>query len=207
MIVLVSAGSTATVNRLNKSGVPNLGVLLTPRSGNTIESILDAGVPWAIDNGAFSGFNHDKFVKLIDKAQGKSHLLWVVCPDVVGNAEATLAHWPWWSNEIRARNLPVAFVLQDGQESLPLPEADAYFIGGSTRWKLSSYADELACEVKKRGKWLHMGRVNSRRRMRVAQDMGCDSTDGSGAAVFGDKYIHTFCRWSKQLHEQPTLFV
>ncbi len=205
MLMLVS-GSTRTVRDLAAAGTGGLGILLTPNNGNSVGSVVATGLPWAIDNGAFSGFNADKFLKLIDKAIGKSHLLWVVCPDVVGNAEATLAHWPWWSAQIRARALPVAFVLQDGQEDLELPEADCYFIGGSTRWKLSSHAADLAAEGKRRGAWVHMGRVNSRRRLTVAMDMGCDSTDGSSLSMFGDKYIRAFVRWSSNLHQQPTLF-
>ena len=205
MLMLVS-GSVNKVVELSSRRAADLGIILTPNNINSIPTVVATGLPWAIDNGAFSGFNADKFTRLIDKAAGKSHLLWVVCPDVVGNAETTLAHWPWWSAVIRARNLPVAFVLQDGQEGFRLPEADAYFIGGSTRWKLSAHAAELATEVKKRGKWLHMGRVNSLRRMRVAMDMSCDSTDGSSLSMFGDKYIGKFCSWSKQLHAQPVLF-
>ena len=208
MVMLVS-GSINKVKELSGQGAADLGIILTPNNPNSIDAVVATGLPFVVDNGAFSGFNADKFMRLIDKVcrNAKSHLLWVVCPDVVGNAEATLAHWPWWSAQIRARNLPVAFVLQDGQEAFKLPEADAYFIGGSTKWKLSAHAAELAGEVKKRGKWLHVGRVNSLRRLRVALDMGADSTDGSSLSKFGDKYLHTFCRWSKHLHEQPTLFV
>jgi hypothetical protein len=40
-------------------------------------------------------------------------------------------------------------------------------------------AHRLGAETKRRGKWLHMGRVNSARRFAIAELMGCDSVDGT----------------------------
>ena len=101
--------------------------------------------------------------------------------------------------------LPVAFVLQDGQEDLPLPEADCYFVGGTTKFKLSQTAHDLVREGKTRGALIHMGRVNSLRRLQTAQDMGCDSVDGSSASMFGDVHIPRFCAFLAGLDRQPTL--
>lgn len=205
MLILVS-GSTATVKRRRDEFRDNLGVLLTPANGNSVSSVVSLGMPWAIDNGAFSGFDPDAFTRLIDRARGQPGLLWAVCPDVVGSARSTLALWPRWSEQIRARGLPVAFVLQDGQEDLGLPAADAYFVGGSTEFKLGRAAADIVTGLKECGATVHMGRVNSYRRLRYAFDLGCDSVDGSSLSMFGDKYIHTFCRWARQLGEQGTLF-
>src|SRR4051812_30917069 len=151
-MILVS-GSTATVKRLVNSET-NLGILLTPNNRNGVGSVLATGLPWAIDNGAFSGFDADRFRWLLARAAGKPRLLWVVCPDVVADAAATLARFDEWQPELRAAGVPVAFVGQDRQESLPVPWArlDCLFIGGSTQWKLGAAAAELVAEAKTLGK-------------------------------------------------------
>lgn len=79
--------------------------------------------------------------------------------------------------------LPGAFVGQDGL-TLELAEPlwdrfDVFFIGGSTEWKLGPVARELAAEAKARGKHVHMGRVNSGKRVAYARLIGCDSVDGT----------------------------
>ena len=47
---------------------------------------------------------------------------------------------------------------------------------------------------------------NSRRRMQIAHDMGCDSIDGSSASRFGDTYIRKYLRWIEHLERQGSLF-
>jgi hypothetical protein len=184
MRILVS-GSTRTVRDLADHYPDRLGILLAPANGNTVASVVKTGLPWAIDNGAYSGFDEARFLRLLDRAQGQLGCLFVVAPDVVADARATLAQWPWWSALIRSRGLPVAFVGQDGQEDLPLPDdMDAYFVGGSTRWKLSQASADLCREAKRRGLPVHIGRVNSLRRLRTAYDFGADSIDGSGYSKF-----------------------
>jgi hypothetical protein len=202
---LLVSGSTRTVRDLAGRWPDHLGHLITPRSWNSIPSILRTGLPWAVDNGAYSGFDRERFVKLLERCVGKPRLLWVVCPDVVADAKATLALWPWWSVLCRSKGLPVAFVLQDGQEDHDLPDADCYFIGGSTRWKLSQASADLCAEVKCVGKYLHCGRVNSLRRLEAMLDRGCDSVDGSSMSMFGDKYIHRFALWIERVNQQPPL--
>lgn len=48
-----------------------------------------------------------------------------------------------------------------------------------TEWKLGPAAAELVAEAKARGLMVHMGRVNSRKRLQYAADIGCDSADGT----------------------------
>jgi hypothetical protein len=52
-------------------------------------------------------------------------------------------------------------------------------IGGSTSWKLGPAAASLAAQARRLGKWVHMGRVNSLKRLRYAASIGCDSADGT----------------------------
>jgi hypothetical protein len=67
---------------------------------------------------------------------------------------------------------------------VPWDEFDVLFLGGSTEWKLGEAAAALTAEAKSRGKHVHMGRVNSRKRYRYARSIGCDSVDGT-YLVFG----------------------
>lgn len=206
MILLVS-GSTSTVSGLASRWPQRLGHLLTPSNRNSVSSLLATGLAWACDNGAFSGFDPARFRRLLQRASGQPRLLWIVCPDVVADARGTLVLFDQWANEVATAG-PVAFVGQDGAEGLELPwdRFDCLFIGGSTEWKLSESAADVAAEAKTRGKWLHMGRVNSRRRMETAADLGCDSIDGSSASMFGDKYIHKYALWMEQIESQGGLF-
>ncbi len=194
MLLLVS-GATKTVRRYKDS--PYLGHLLTPSSGNRVESLLATGLPWAADNGAFAGFDEERFLRLLDRIEGRTGCLFVAAPDVVADAEATLDLFAGWQREIAARGLPVAFVAQDGLEAFPVPwgRFDALFLGGSTEWKLGEHARALCRKAKARGKWVHMGRVNTRRRIQVACSWGCDSVDGSGFSRWPDARIPKGLRW------------
>jgi len=99
----------------------------------------------------------------------------------------------------------VALVAQDGLESLPVPweDFDALFIGGSTAWKLSEAARELCQEAKRRGKWVHMGRVNSLRRMQVAEAFGCDSADGTMLRFDPNRPVQS---WAQHVTDRPSLW-
>lgn len=205
---LLVSGSTRTVRGLASRWPDRLGHLLTPSNRNSMRSILATNLCWAADNGAYSGFDADRFRRFLRKISLQPRCLFVVCPDVVADARGTLALFGQWCLDVRGSGQPVAFVGQDGAEDLDLPwgDFDAWFIGGSTRWKLSCMAADIAEEARRRGKHVHMGRVNSLRRMRVALDMGCHSIDGSSASMYGDKYIHKYCSWMEMLERQPTLF-
>lgn len=188
----------------------HIGVLLTPNNRNSVESVVSTGLPWAIDNGAFSGFNANAFMKLCLNAEGQPRLMWVACPDVVGDAAATMVQFERWHAGLERLGLPVAFVGQDGCETMEIPweSLSCLFLGGSTDWKLSNAAWDVCREAKRRGKMLHMGRVNSLRRMRVAQVFGCDTIDGSSASRFGDAKIPQYCRWlAHHIGEQPLLLL
>jgi hypothetical protein len=62
---------------------------------------------------------------------------------------------------------------------VPWNEFDALFIGGTTAWKLGPAAARLAQQGRQRGLWVHMGRVNSLRRLRYAASIGRHSVDGT----------------------------
>ena len=182
MIILVS-GATTTVKKYSESN--NLGCLLTPRSGNSYESMC--GLPWAADNDCFNGLDEPRFMAMLERIQG-SDPLFVTVPDVVADSVKTLELFYKWSPVVRSYGLKVAFVLQDGQEKLDMPwsQMDAIFIGGTTEYKLSAEIRWLVREAKFRSKWVHMGRVNSQKRLTYAKDIGCDSVDGTGFSRFSE---------------------
>ncbi len=172
--------------------------MLTPRAANSVGAIRGLGLPWAADNACYSGFNEARFANMLDRIAGVPGLMWVAAPDVVGDAAATLDLFEVWQPRIAPRGLPVALVVQDGQENLPVPwdRLDAVFVGGSTEWKLSDEARRLCVEAKARGKPIHVGRVNSKRRLTHLTRWGCvDSVDGSSFSRWPDTRIPAALRW------------
>jgi hypothetical protein len=159
----------------------SVGVLHTPRHFSADVGGLDE----AADNGCFGTFDERRFRRYLKRLAGRP-VRFITAPDVVGNHAATLAFWPLWLPVIRSHGLPAAFVVQDGAtvEAIPWDECDAVFVGGTTAFKMGSVARSIIAEAKRRDKWVHMGRVNSRRRIQYASDVGCDSVDGSGFVRF-----------------------
>ena len=155
---------------------PRVGTLVTPDNGATVSGLR----PWAMDNSAFSGFDEDRFLRMVKRLSGTPGCLFLTVPDVVADHEATLDRWLYWSPRLRPYGFPLAFVGQDGCETVP-PVADVLFIGGSTEWKLSAHAQRL---IRGFDGWVHVGRVNSNRRLRLVKSYGADSVDGSGMAMF-----------------------
>lgn len=187
MRILISGSPQTTITKIGAVAYQRyFGQLTCYRSGNTIIAEW-----WAMDNRAFVGFESEPFTRYLERRCDIPGCLFVVAPDVVGNAQATLQQFTYWQSVIRAYGYPVALAAQDGLESLPIPwsDFDALFIGGSTAWKLSISAARIVGEAKQRGKWVHMGRVNSIRRLRYAQAIGCDSVDGSGYNIEPAKVI------------------
>lgn len=155
--------------------------MVTPRMGQN----PPAGHPWAADNGRFNSpheYTDESYLAWLTKMKPYAdRCLFATAPDVVGDAEATLAMSLPMLPQIRAAGYPVALVGQDGltADMVPWDDINALFIGGTTAWKLSEAAYSLAAEAKRRGKWTHMGRVNSWRRFRAAAAAGYDSADGT----------------------------
>lgn len=207
---------------------PNLGVLLTPNDGNVVPA---PGVVWAADNSAFSGFDAERFRAFLARIAGPSTCLWVAAPDVVGDAEATLRLWGEWRPIIEARGHRPALVAQNGLTValVPWDEVPALFVGGSpwcapcrwvrpasdhvttrcpfcrrliNEWKTGPEAAALVAEANRRGVWVHMGRVNTRRRILFAAGIGCQSVDGSSFS----RYSRTHLPWALRTARQRPLF-
>lgn len=200
MLVLYLTGSLPAKPELFAAmeANPHIGALLTPR--NHYPSKPLDGWPTALDNGCFTAnWDHQEWLGWLQSAPHPAPLFAVV-PDVVADHVATLARWARHRHEM-PDGIPVAFVLQDGQTAatVPWPELDAVFVGGTTSWKLGSDARGLVAEAKQRGKWAHMGRVNSLKRCAIAQSWGCDSVDGTFLAFGPDKNLPRLLSWMRAL--------
>lgn len=165
--------------------------------------IVEDGRSWAVDNGVFTrGFIQSEFFGFLARMSDyKTACLFVVVPDIVGNALATMDSYRQWAWKIKGLGWPVAFVAQDGQEHHDFPpEYDALFIGGTTQWKMGSGAVRCIDKAKKDGKWVHVGRVNTQRRIAYFQQLNVDSVDGTCLA-----YGPEVNRWrlEKQLAMRP----
>jgi hypothetical protein len=161
-----------------------VGQLLTPL---TRFRLRDPVRPWAIDNGAFAGFDVDAFMALLAREfVHRQHCLFVTVPDVVGSARRTLEVFEHWRARLGGWRLALA--CQDGQEDLPVPwgRIDAVFIGGSTNWKGSLAAVQIIRAAQLLGKHVHVGRVNDGVRWKHFEQLGVDTIDGTGISRYSN---------------------
>ena len=158
------------------------------------------GVTWVMDNGAFSNFDEAKFMRMAMVALADSDCLWFAMPDVVGSHAETIHMFQNYQEKLARHFIGVpedfysrkmAFVLQDGcnKNSVPWSEIAAVFLGGTTNFKLSRTAWIICEEAKRRGKWVHVGRVNTPPRIAYFHGLA-DSIDGSSLAKY-DQHLDT----------------
>ena len=209
MKILLSGGFRQLHDCLHR--YPNfrkyVGMFKTPRSGYGFRRLEKIDMPVALDNGCYSGFVPQKFRKMLCEASSSEcDILWVASPDVVGCAKSTAALFEKWHYELS--DFRVAYVGQNGAEELELPFKyfDCLFIGGTTDWKLSKSARDLIIHAKHLEKSVHVGRVNSEKRLRYCYQLGVDSVDGSGYFRYKWWYLAQILHFVDGLHRQSYLF-
>jgi hypothetical protein len=160
--------------------------ILTNYNHKAVPSGILDGMEWAGDAPVFGSkdFEPDKWLQWLKIMQPyRVSCLFVVCPDVVGDAAMTLVWFKTWRP--RLNGWPVAFVAQDGQEDLDFPDHNSWsalFVGGSTEWKESKAAIEVIQRAQLLDKHIHIGRVNWGRRYRMfrilagSEGFTCDGT-------------------------------
>ena len=184
----------------------NVGLMLTPNSQRSVPSDV---WQYAADNGCFANnWEESKWLRWLETIN-PNKALFASVPDVVGDYVSTLLLWEIHADRVKRMGFKIAFVLQDGIQfkDIPIESADAFFIGGSTAWKLSESTKKLVTQIKEYDKWVHMGRVNSYRRLQIARDMGCDSTDGTYTAFAPDMNSIKLINMLDKLNRQPALQV
>jgi hypothetical protein len=206
-VIYLATASGPTVQATMADG--RLAQMITYKSAN----LLVEGATFAIDNGVVRldggravtdpSWSERRWLASLDRYAGTPGCLFAVVPDVVGDAEATTRRWAQYTDEVRDRGYRPAYVLQDGCQTIP-DDAPAVFIGGTIEWKLGPQASRLARQAKADGRWVHCGMVNTRRRLRLAADMGCDSVDGTGLGFGPDRNLPPLLGWLDP--RQPSLF-
>lgn len=193
-IMYLTGVSTEMTRRSRR---PELGYLVTPASDPNGLQIRHYEY-YGADNGNYAlkgkPFDAERWLAWLDRLD-PTRCLFVALPDVlhwhvdpktgkevpVGDAKATLKLSAKYVDTVKAKGFPVALVAQDGLTSLDeVPfEIDAVFIGGSNEYKLGEDVRRIVREARERGLWVHMGRVNSGKRLRYASEIGADSADGT----------------------------
>lgn len=152
--------------------------------------LRDEGMPFALDNGAWTAFQRDEpfdvsaFERAFELFGERAD--WVVIPDIVAGGLASLDFSLSWIDRLNGcKRLLLA--VQDGMTTEVirplLSDRVGIFVGGSTDWKLATAIEwgQLAHEV---GCYMHVGRVNIVRRIRLCAAAGADSFDGTSATMF-----------------------
>lgn len=149
------------------------------------------GFAYALDNGAWSAFTQGRpfDVPLFEKAL-RAHgggADWTVLPDVVAGGLPSLELSLKWMRRVLDETPRALIAVQDGMgvEDVRgfLGSRVGIFVGGSTDWKLRTMPQwgALSREV---GCWMHVGRVNTARRIHHCAAAGATSFDGTSASRF-----------------------
>jgi hypothetical protein len=149
------------------------------------------GMRYALDNGAWSAFVQQQpfdeaaFLVALEKlGEGAD---WIVLPDIVAGGSASLDFSLKWKERLRGMPTRMLIAVRNGMQiddvaSLLCP-AVGIFIGGTTEWKEVT-AHAWGSLARRRHCHLHVGRVNSARRIRICAAAGADSFDGSGVSRY-----------------------
>lgn len=205
-VIYLTGASNDGVRPLGQAG--RLGLMLQPGNGYAAE--LHLWRAWAADNGCFAQgdrFDTGAFLAWLDGLPRRGSLF-AVAPDVYGDAEATWRRAAPVLARIRELGFPAAYVAQDGIEGqgLDWDAFDCLFVGGTTAFKLAEPTWRLAEEARRRGKWLHMGRVNSWPRLRAAAAGGYHSADGTYLKHGPDVLLPKLMGWLGRLEREPFLW-
>lgn len=149
------------------------------------------GFRYALDNGAWSAyrsgkpFDVDSFARCVEQFGARADFC--VAPDQVGAGVASLRMSLDWLPRLLQRTRLVLLAVQDGCTPADLrPHLGVrvgLFVGGTTAWKLASLPiwGRLSRDT---NAYLHVGRVNTARRIRYCASVGAHSFDGTSVSRF-----------------------
>ena len=178
------------------------GMLLYPASWRTPPL---PPTRYACDNGVYEAWDknrrgwdqemHIAWLGMLNKIPSGNLPEWVLLPDAVGDWHRTVELAGLYLPTIRHRGLPVAIALQDGCDFEQVMDfvPGWVFVAGSTEWKEANIAP--ACRFfHDRGIKVHVGRVNTRKRLHLCQLAGADSCDGTTLNKFRDANLPTISK-------------
>lgn len=149
------------------------------------------GFPYALDNGAWSAYQQgrpfDETAFLLALRKCGRGAEWVVLPDIVAGGQSSLEMSLRWMRQTLNETSRALLAVQDGmtlEDVRPwIGERVGIFVGGSTNWKEKTLAQwgglgrTIGCIV-------HVGRVNSVRRIDLCASAGVTSFDGTSVSRF-----------------------
>jgi hypothetical protein len=183
--------ASCTANRRNIATLRAAGWRLFVTPAVLRKNGLPGGMQFAIDNGAFGegGFQEVQFGALVDRLGCAADF--VVLPDIVAGGKSSLDLSVSWISRLRGLKL-LLLPIQDGLTArdvglvLRQNVQVGLFMGGTTAFKLRElYAWGMVAHAWKR--YYHVGRVNTARRIRLCEEAGADSFDGSGPSRFSSE--------------------
>ena len=167
------------------------------------------GFQYGLDNGAWSCYQRDvpfdaeAFLLAVRKlGQGAD---FIVVPDMVGAGLTSLRMSLLWLPFLQGVGRRRLLAVQDGmtrKDIEPLvSDTVGIFVGGTTEWKLATLGEWGAVKAAT-GCYLHVGRVNSRKRILLCGEAGADSFDGTSVTRFA---VH-LPRLNKAIREAESLY-
>jgi hypothetical protein len=152
------------------------------------------GFPYALDNGAWTAFQKGEpfdepaFMDAVNALGSGADF--IVIPDIVAGGRRSLQFSLRWLPTLLMHPkiaCPLLLAAQDGMEFRQvapfLDKSVGLFLGGSTEWKLKN-AIGWTRAAKQLGAVVHIGRVNTVKRVNLCGAAGADSFDGSGPSRF-----------------------
>lgn len=184
------AYATRTGTRRNLDALRAAEWRLLICAGGRVEPLTE---PWqyALDNGAWSAFAQGKpfdvraFEFALRRFGAKAD--WTVLPDIVAGGAPSLEMSLKWMRTVLNESPRALLAVQNGitpEDVRPfLGPRVGIFVGGDTAWKLGTLSDwgHLAAQV---GCWLHVGRVNTARRIFSCARAEATSFDGTSASRY-----------------------
>jgi len=196
------------LNALQKNG---FSLLVTPDTwrGKLPKWSDGSLAPFALDNGAFGCFQRDEsfnwsnFEQMVDFLGDFAE--WVIAPDIVaGGLKSLQMSIAWRKNWNRC---PVLIAVQDGMTAdhvRPfLGKNTGIAVGGSTDFKIKTLPIWAKLAARS-GCYLHVLRVNTRRRLVACSLAGAHSVDGTSATIYSVN-APKLRRWVDNLENQKTL--
>ena len=162
------------------------------------------GFQYGLDNGAWSQRDNGTFDPapfLVALRLLGHNADFVVAPDIVGGGLPSLKMSKSWLPFLRQHGRRRLIAVQEGMTRADLEplvsDTVGIFVGGaSAEWKMDTLRDVWGPLRKDTGCYLHVGRVNSRKRILACGAAGADSFDGTSVTKFGvhlpmlDRAIH-----------------
>jgi len=178
------ASNTGTRRNLEQFRRYGWRVLLTPMNPK-----LPDGLRYALDNGAWScyqqklPFDDEGFSSLVETYGAGAEF--VVIPDKVAQGSKSLEFSLSWLKGLRMLLLPVQDDMSPDDVGAVLEQHPSMgiFLGGTTEWKLATMQGwGMVAHAFRR--YYHVGRVNTRKRIRMCQHAGAHSVDGTSGTLF-----------------------